>query len=130
MGKNLNEIEMNKRKKLSLDTIMVLRIYPNDNYMITMAGPKGNNSEERILLRNGQKEKLVIEKCLQDNIELERKSITNYMPSDYIELYNEALNIGRTDCCFTMLRGIEKQMNRISKEKNKLMTLSQNEKKR
>ena len=102
---------------------MVLRIGPNDSYMVSMLGLKQNNCDERIILHSGQKEKTIIEKCLQDNLELERKSIVNYMPSDYIEIYNEALNTGRYDICLTMLRGIGSHLNQISEERNKILLL-------
>ena len=115
--------EIDKKKHLSLDNIMVLRIGPNDSYMVSMLGLKQSNCDERIILHSGQKEKTVIEKCLQDNLELQRKSILNYMPSDYIGIYNEALNIGRYDVCLKMLRGLELHINHISKEKNKLLLL-------
>jgi len=74
-------------------------------------------------LRNGMKEITVIEQCLGDNTYLERKSILEYMPSDYIEIYNEALNTGRYDICLTMLRGIGSHLNQISEEKNKILLL-------
>ena len=115
--------EIDKKEHLSLDNIMVLRIGPNDSYMVSMLGLKQNNCDERIILHSGQKEKTIIEKCLQDNLELERKSIVNYMPSDYIEIYNEALNTGRYDICLTMLRGIGSHLNQISEERNKILLL-------
>ena len=69
--------EIDKKEHLSLDTIMVLRI--DGIYMVTMKGLKQSNCEDRILLSNGQKEKTIIEKYLQYDIELERKSIINSM---------------------------------------------------
>jgi hypothetical protein len=115
--------EIDKKKHLSLDNIMVLHVGQDANYMITMWGLKQSNCDERILLRNGQPEKPIIERCLQDNTELERKSIMDYMPSDYIEIYNEALRIGNYQCCLTILRGLEKHINQITEEKNKLLSL-------
>ena len=108
----------NKVENLSLNTIMVLKIGTENNYMVTMLE---RNCEDRILLNNGEKEITIIEKCLQNNLELERKSIINYMPTDYIEIYNEALRIGRYDACLIMLKGIESHMNQMTKERNKIL---------
>ncbi len=113
--------EIDTKAHLSLDNIMVLKIGQSDNYMVTMFGLEQSNCDERILLSSGQKEKTVIDQCLQDNLELERKSIVNYMPSDYIEIYNEALRIGKYDYCLTMLRGIESHVNKVSKERHELI---------
>ena len=112
--------EIDKKDHLSLDNIMVLRVGSDETYMVSMLGLEQRNCDERILLSSGQKEMTVIEQCLKDNLELERKPIANYMPSDYIEIYNEALNIGRYDCCLTMLHGIEAHVNNLSKERNEL----------
>ena len=120
--------EINKKKNLSLNNIMVLKIGPDDSYMVSTLGLNENNCDERIILSSGQSEKSVIEKCLQDNLELERKSIVNYMPSDYIEIYNEALNIDRYDICLTMLRGLESHINQITDERKKLLLLRKMEK--
>ena len=113
--------EINKKNHLSLDNIMVLRIGPNDKYMISMLGLKQNNCDERIILKSNKREKTIIDNCLKDNLELERKSILNYMESDYIEIYNEALNNGKYDICLTMLRDLDSQLNQMSEEKNKLL---------
>ena len=113
--------EINVRKHLSLDSIMVLHVGNEDNYMVTMKGLDQSNCDERVVLSSGQKEREIIDQCLQDNLELERKSITGYMPSDYIEIYNEALRVERYDYCLTMLQGIEAHVNKISKEKNELI---------
>ena len=101
---------------LSLDSIMVLRIVKSYSYMVTMMGLRQNNCDDRILLSSGKREMDVIAKCLEDNLEIERKSIINYMPSDYIDIYNEALSRGNYECCLTMLKGIESHMNEVSKE--------------
>ncbi len=111
--------EVNVKENLSLDNIKMLKV--DDCYMITMLGLRQDNCDERVLLRNSQREMTVIEKCLQDNLELERKAITNYMPSDYIEIYNEALNTSRYEVCLTMLNGIESHINSVSKERNDLI---------
>ena len=113
--------EIDKQEHLSLDNIMMLTIGKDGTYMVTMKGLKQTNCEERVLLRNGMKEITVIEQCLGDNTYLERKSILEYMPSDYIEIYNEALRVERYDYCLTMLQGIEAHVNKISKEKNELI---------
>ena len=102
---------------------MMLTIGKDGIYMITMKGLKQTNCNDRVLLRNGMKEITVIEQCLGDNTYLERKSILEYMPSDYIEIYNEALRTGNYECCLTMLRGIESHINSVSKERNELKTL-------
>ena len=85
--------EIDKRKHLSLSNIMVLRIDSNNSYMITMLGLKQTNCEDRVLLCNGRKEMSIIEQCLQENIELERTSVLNYMTPADVELYNNALQI-------------------------------------
>lgn len=69
------------------------------------------------------KEITIIEECLKNNIYLERRSIIEYMPSDYIEIYNEALRIGNYECCLTMLRGIESHINSVSKERNEIIKM-------
>ena len=115
--------EIDKKKHLSLNNIMVLKIVPNDNYMISMLGLKQNNCDERIMLSSKEREKTVIEKCLQANLELERRSVLNYMTSDSIETYNEALNTGKYNICLTMLRELESNLNQISKENNKVLSL-------
>ena len=115
--------EIDKQEHLSLDNIMMLTIGKDGTYMVTMKGLKQTNCDERVLLRNGMKEITVIEQCLGDNTYLERKSILEYMPSDYIEIYNEALRTGNYECCLTMLRGIESHINSVSKERNELKTL-------
>lgn len=112
--------EIDKKEHLSLDNIMMLKIGKDGTYMITMKGLKQTNCDDRVLLRNGKKEITVIEQCLSDNTYLERKSILEYMPSDYIEIYNEALRIGNYECCLTMLRGIESHINSVSKERNEI----------
>ncbi len=113
--------DINIKEHLSLDNIMVLRVGPNDSYMVSLLGLKQSNCDERILLSSGLTEKSVLEKCLQNNLELERKSIVNYMPSDYIEIYNEALSVSNYKVCLTMLRGIEAHINDVSKERNELI---------
>ena len=45
-----NEIDM--KKQLSLNKIMVLRIGPNNNYLISTLGFDQNNCDERILLNS------------------------------------------------------------------------------
>lgn len=115
--------EINKQRHLSLDNIMVLHVGQSDNYMITMWGLKQSNCDKRILIRNGKPEKTIIERCLQDNTELERKSIMTYLPSDYIEIYNEALCRVNYECCLTILRGLEAHLNQKTEEKNKSLTL-------
>ncbi len=122
-NRNVNSIKrvINRKEHLSLDNIMILRVGTNDSYMVTMLGLNQDDYDDRILLSSGQREIDVIGKCLQDNLELERKSVINYMPSDYIELYNEALCIGRYDCCLTMLKGIESHINSVAKEKKEIL---------
>lgn len=73
--------EIDKNKHLNLDNIMVLRVFNNENedYMITILGLNQNNCGERVLIRNGSSEKDVIDKCLSQNLELERKSVSPYM---------------------------------------------------
>ena len=115
--------EIDKKEHLSLDNIMMLKIGKDGTYMVTMKGLKQINCDDRVLLRNGMKEITVIEQCLSNNTYLERISILEYMPSDYVGIYNEALNTGRYDVCLTMLRGIESHMNQISEERNKLLLL-------
>ena len=102
--------EIDKRKQLSLDNLMVLHIGSDGEYMVSMLGLRKYNCDERILLRNGIKETTLIDECLRTNTELERKHIVNYMSSDCIDLYNEALLEGRYDRCLTMLQGIEAHM--------------------
>ena len=122
--------EIDKKEHLSLDNIMMLTIGKDGTYMVTMKGLKQTNWDDRVLLRNGMKEITVIEQCLSDNTYLERKSILEYMPSDYIEIYNEALRIGNYECCLTMLRGIESHINSVSKERNEIIkTLKRGRKK-
>ena len=113
--------EIDKKEHLSLDNIMILTIGKDDTYMVTMKGLKQTNCSDRVLLKNGMKEITVIEQCLSDNTYLERKSILEYMPSDYIEIYNEALRTGNYECCLTMLRGIESRINSVSKERNEII---------
>lgn len=115
--------EIDKQEHLSLDNIMMLTIGKDGTYMVTMKGLKQTNCEERVLLRNGMKEITVIEQCLGDNTYLERKSILEYMPSDYIGIYNEALRTGNYECCLTMLRGIESHINSVSKERNEIIKM-------
>lgn len=115
--------EIDMKKHLSLDNVMVLRIGEDYNYMVTTLGLDQNNCDERIILNSEQREQTLIEKCVQANIEFERKSITNYMPSDYIEIYNEALDTDRYDICLTMLRGLGSHLNQMSKERNKALSL-------
>ena len=116
------------KKQLSLNKIMVLRIGQNNSYLISTLGFDQNNCDERIILNSKQKEQTIIDKCEKANIELERKSIVNYMPSDYIEIYNDALNTGRYDICLTMLRGLGSHLNQISKERNKALSLNRSRK--
>lgn len=113
--------EIDKKEHLSLDNIMMLKIGKDGTYMVTMKGLKQTNCDDRVLLRNGMKEITIIEECLKNNIYLERRSIIEYMPSDYIEIYNEALRIGNYECCLTMLRGIESHINGVSKERNEII---------
>ena len=113
--------EIDKKEHLSLDNIMILTIGKDGTYMVTMKGLKQTNCDDRVLLRNGMKEITVIEQCLSDNTYLERKSILEYMPSDYIEIYNKALRIGNYECCLTILRGIESHINSVSKERNEII---------
>ena len=89
--------------------------------MVTMFGLDLDNFEDRVLLSNGQKEMTIMEMCLLNNYEIERKFLTNYMPSDYIEIYNEALIDGRYDICMTMLSGLESHINHIHEEMNKVL---------
>jgi len=103
---------------LSLDDVMVLRIGKNDSYMVTISG-----EEDRYLIKNGQKEISIIEECLKNNIELERKSIKDYMPSDYIEIYKELLVQGKYNYCLDMLKGIENYINNIYKEGKELLLI-------
>ena len=112
---------IDRKESLSLDTIMVLKIGPNDRYIVTISNPNQNEEDERILLSSDEKETDVVESCINENLEFERKSITNYMPSDYIEIYNEALRLGDYDICITMIQGIESYINQISEERNKVM---------
>ncbi len=112
---------IDKQEHLSLDNIMMLTIGKDGTYMVTMKGLKQTNCDERVLLRNGMREITVIEQCLDNNTYLERKSILEYMPSDYIGIYNEALRTGNYECCLTMLRGIESHINSVSKERNELI---------
>lgn len=121
-----NEIDM--KKQLSLNKIMVLRIGQNNSYLISTLGLDQNNCDERIILNSNKKEKTIIEKCAKANIELERKSIVNYMPSDCIEIYNDALDTGRYDICLTMLRGLGSHLNQISKERKKVLSLKRTNK--
>ena len=118
---NETKKRISKKEQLSLDSIMVLRIGPNDSYLVSMLGPNQEKSDERVLLNSEESEKTVIEMCLEENIELERKSMENYMPSDYIEIYNQALNTGRYDICLTMLSGMESHLNQISQERNEAL---------
>ena len=113
--------EVDMEKNLSLDSIMVLQIDQNDNYMVTMFGLEPDNCEDRVLLSSGQKEMTLMKMCLLNNYEIERKPLTNYMPSDYIEIYNEALIDGRYDICMTMLHGLESHINKIHEEMNKVL---------
>ena len=110
--------KINKKELLSLDNIMMLQI--NGNYMVTMPGLEEINNNERILLSSGKKEIIEIEHCLKNNYEIERKSIIEYMPSDYIGIYNEALNMERYDICLKMLYGLERHINAIYKERKEL----------
>ena len=114
--------EIDKRKHLCLANIMVLRIGLNNSYMITMLGLKQSNCDDRVLLCNGKKEKAIIEKCLQDNLELERTSVLNYMTSADIELYNSALQIGNYEYCLEMLRGLELYINTVHNNKELQLT--------
>ena len=111
--------KISKNEQLSLDNIMMLQI--NGNYMITILGIDEINYNERVLLSSGKKEIIEIRHCLNNNYELERKSITAYMPSDYIGIYNEALNMEKYDICLKMLYGLEKYLNEINKERNELL---------
>ncbi len=110
-----------KRKCLSLDSIMVLKVGLSDPYRVTMISFEQGTNNERVLLSSGESEKDVIATCLEKNQELERISIKKHMPSDYIEIYNEALNTDRFDICLTMLRGLESHMNQTTAEREKLM---------
>ncbi len=118
---NYSEKEVNIGRNLSLDSIMVLQIDQNANYMVTMFGLEQDNCDERVLLSSGQKEMTLMKMCLLNNYEIERKPITNYMPSDYIEIYNEALADCRYDICMTMLHGLESHINQIHEEMNKVL---------
>ena len=109
--------EIDKKLHLSLDNIMVLQLGKNNDYMITMLGLRQDNCEDRVLLCNGKKEKLVIEKCLQDNLELERRSILNYMTTNEIDIYNKSLQIGNYEYCLKMLQGLELYINTVYKNK-------------
>ena len=121
--------EIDKKEHLSLDNIMMLKISKDGTYMVTMKGLKQTNCDDRVLLRNDMKEITIIEECLKNNIYLERRSIIEYMPSDYIEIYNEALRTSNYECCLTMLRGIESHINSVSKERNEIIkTLKRGEK--
>ena len=120
-GATQTEKEVDMGRNLSLDSIMVLQIDQNANYMVTMFGLEPDNCEDRVLLSSGQKEMTLMKMCLLNNYEIERKPITNYMPSDYIEIYNEALIDGRYDICMTMLRGLESHINQIHEEMNKVL---------
>ena len=118
---NETKKRISKKEQLSLDSIMVLRIGPNDSYLVSMLELSQENYDERILIHSGESEKTVIDMCLEENIELERKSMEKYMPSDYIEIYNQALNTGRYDICLTMLSGMESHLNQISQERNEAL---------
>ena len=109
--------KISKKEQLSLDNIMMLQI--NGNYMITILGIDEINCNKRILLSSGKEEIVEISYCLNQNYELERKSVTTYMSPDYIEIYNEALNMEKYDVCLTMLYEQEKYVN----EKNKVLNL-------
>ena len=115
--------EIDKKKHLSLDNIMVLHVGQDANYMITMWGLKQSNCDRRILLNNGKSEMAVVEKCVESNTELERKPITEYMSDDYIEIYNNALHSGNYQGCITMLRYVESLMNQKTTDKNKELIL-------
>ena len=125
-GATEKNIEVDMNKNLSLDSIMVLQINQNDNYMVTMFGLDPDNCEERVLLSSGQKEESLIHMCILNNYELERKPITNYMPSDYIAIYDDALAEGRYDICLTMLPGLESHINQIHEEMSKVLLKSNN----
>ena len=114
--------EIDKRKHLSLSNIMVLRIDSNNSYMITMLGLKQTNCEDRVLLCNGRKEMSIIEQCLQENIELERTSVLNYMTPADVELYNNALQIGNYEYCLEALRGLELYINTMHNNKELQLT--------
>ena len=118
--------EIDKRKHLSLDSIMVLHIGQGNNYSITMWGLKQNNCDKRILLNNGKSEMSVIERCVESNTELERKPIADYISDDYIEIYNNALHSGNYQGCITMLRYVESLMNQATTDKNKELILRGN----
>ena len=115
--------EVDKNKHLNLDNIMVLRVSNNENedYMITILGLSQNNSGERVLIRNGAFEKDVIDKCLSQNLELERKSVSAYMSEDEIEFYNQTLSIGNYKDCLSLLLILEaKIISQTLEQKNNI----------
>lgn len=120
-GKQKPKKEINKKRHLSLENIMVLHV--EGKYMITMWGLKQNNCDERITLTKGKSERTIIERCLEDNTELERRKVTNYLEPGYEEIYNEALNKGNYECCLRILRGLEAHLNQKTNEKNKQLIL-------
>ena len=61
------EKEVDMGRNLSLDSIMVLQIDQNANYMVTMFGLEPDNCEDRVLLSSGQKEMTLMKMCLLNN---------------------------------------------------------------
>ena len=110
---------VDRKKNLSLENVMVLRIGPKDKYMISIYGLKKWDCNDRIILSSTQNEIQILRDCLRDNLELERKSVLNYMQSEKIEMYNEALNAGKYDICAIMLINLEYDLNEMSKKRNK-----------
>ena len=106
--------EIDKTKNLNLNNIMVLKVSNNGNeeYMISMLALKQNNCEERILIKDGSKEKELIEKCLYQNLALERKSILDYISEEEKEMYNQAMNEGNYQYCLSLLRLLEETLNK------------------
>lgn len=118
--------EIDKNKHLDLDNVMVLKVSNNGNedYMITMLGLRQDNCDERILIRNGRRtEKSVIDMCLQQNLELDRKPVSSYMTEEEIELYDQALRVENYHYCLSYLCSLETNMNSLDREQRHAIQL-------
>ena len=111
-GKKHKKID--KKKQLSLENIMVLKI--ENDIIITMMGLRQDNCDKRVLLRKRKTEKSIIEKCLEENKSLERKNIKEYLPEEAQEMYNKELEKNNLQNCLEILKITEEILNTMNNE--------------
>lgn len=119
--------EINKKGHLDLNSVMVLKVSNNEkeDYMITMLGLRQDNCDERILVRNRRiTEKSVIDVCLEQNLDIDRKPVSSYMTEEETELYNQALSVGNYHYCLSLLRSLEANINSLDIKQKSTLQLS------